>query len=55
MNSPLNTKQITQLFFVIIVALAATFGSGIVAEQVGLDGAPSVYACSHTNGSSGNC
>jgi len=49
----MNTKQLTKLFFVALVALFATFGLGIVAQQVGIDIGPVIYACS--NGGGGGC
>ena len=49
----MNTKQLTKLFFVALLALFATFGSGIVAQQVGLSLTPAVYACGGTGG--GGC
>jgi len=49
----MKPKQITKLFFVALVALFATFGSGIVAEQIGWPLTPAVYACGNTGG--GGC
>ncbi len=50
----MNTKQMTKLFFVVLLTLAATVGSGILAEQIGLSLTPAVYACSGS-GSGGGC
>lgn len=49
----MNTKKLTKLLFITLLALFATFGSGILAEQVGLSITPSIYACSSTGG--GGC
>ena len=49
----MNTKQLTKLFFVALLALFATFGSSIVAKQMGFDLTPRVYACGAGGG--GGC
>lgn len=49
----MNTQQLTKLFFVVLLALFATVGSGIVAEQTGLSLTPAVYACNGAGGGGG--
>lgn len=49
----MSTKQITQLFFISLVALFAIFGSGLVASPIDLPLTPAVYACGNTGG--GGC
>lgn len=48
----MNTKNIKKLIVAVALTLAVTLGSGIVAEQIGLDVVPSVYAgpCSTSGG-----
>lgn len=46
-------KHIIKLFFSALLALFVTFGSGIVAAQIGFDMTPAVSACSGTGGGGG--
>ena len=49
----MNTKQLTKLFVIILLALFVTVGSGIVSEKLGVT-PPLVHACQGT-GSGGGC
>jgi hypothetical protein len=49
----MNTKQLTKLFFVALLALFATVGSGIVAQQIGINVGPIAHACGQGGG--GGC
>lgn len=49
----MKSKKITKLFFIALLALFATFGSGVVAEQIGLPLTPALYACGNSGG--GGC
>ncbi|MBV7337998.1 hypothetical protein KFU94_59180 [Chloroflexi bacterium TSY] len=50
----MNTKNLIAKFVVAVALTIATItASGVVAEQVGLDVTPNVYACSAGNG--GGC
>jgi len=49
----MNTKNITKLFFAVMLTLAITMGSGIITEQTGLSLTPAVYACGNSGG--GGC
>lgn len=49
------SKNITKIIVAVALTLAVTFGSGVVADEIGFDVTPSVYAgqCSSTSG--GGC
>lgn len=49
----MNIKQFTKLFVIVLLALFATFGSGILAQQIGLSLTPAAYACTSSGG--GGC
>ena len=49
----MNTKQLTKLFVVALLALFATVGSGLVAQQVGVSLTPAAHACGAAGG--GGC
>ena len=46
-------KNIAKFVVAVALTIATMIGSGVVAEQVGLDVTPSVYACGGANG--GGC
>lgn len=48
-------KNITKLVVAVALTLAVAFGSGIAAEQVGLDITPSAYAGPCGSGAGGGC
>lgn len=52
-----NKNTIKNVIAKVVIALVLTFvtlaGSGVVAEQMGFEGTPSVYACGGGNG--GGC
>ncbi|MEZ4865991.1 MAG: hypothetical protein R3C14_32045 [Caldilineaceae bacterium] len=49
----MNMQNVTKLCVAIVLTLALTLGSGIVAEQIGLTLTPTVYACGNSGG--GGC
>ena len=49
----MTTKNIAKLIIAVALTVATIAGSGVVAEQVGLDVTPSVYACGSAGG--GGC
>ncbi|MEZ4863494.1 MAG: hypothetical protein R3C14_19400 [Caldilineaceae bacterium] len=50
----MNTKKLlVQLIFALVLTIAATVGSGVVAEQTGIDVGSTVYACGTAGG--GGC
>ncbi len=51
----MNTLKIKQIIAALFLALSLSIGSGIVAEQVGLDFGPAVHACEHGVSSGGGC
>ena len=55
-NTTISTsvaKSVAKFVVAVALTIAVITGSGVVAEQVGLDITPSVYACS--NGGGGGC
>ena len=50
----MNTKKLlVQLIFALVLTVAATVGSGVVAEKMGVDVGAIVYACGQGGG--GGC
>ena len=49
------TRNMTKFVVAVALTLAITFGSGIVADELGLPTNSHVYACIHTGGSGGGC
>ena len=49
------TKNITKFIVAIALTLAVTFGSGIVAEEIGVSVTPTVHACVSSGTSGGGC
>lgn len=49
------TQNLIKIVIAVVLTLVVTIGSGIVSEQVGLRGAPGVYAGDCTSGSGGGC
>lgn len=47
------STSVAKLVVAVALTIATIVGSGVVAEQVGLDVTPSVYACAASNG--GGC
>lgn len=47
------TKRIAKLVVAVALTLATMIGSGVVAEQIGLDVGTTVYACG--TGAGGGC
>ncbi|MBV7330649.1 hypothetical protein KFU94_20870 [Chloroflexi bacterium TSY] len=51
----MNTKNIIKLFVAVALTLSVTFGSGVVADEIGLNATPSVSASSCSSNSGGGC
>ena len=49
------TKNIARFVVAVALTIATIAGSGVVAEQVGLDVGPSVYASQCSTGGGGGC
>ncbi|MEM7127181.1 MAG: hypothetical protein AAF702_12690 [Chloroflexota bacterium] len=47
------SKRLTQLVVAFVLTVAVASGSGVVAEQLGFDVTPTIYACSSQSG--GGC
>lgn len=51
----MNTMNITKLIVAVVITLAITIGSGIVADEMGLSVTPTAHACTHGSGGGGEC
>ncbi len=47
------TKNITKLVIAVVLTISIISGSGVVAEQIGLDVTSSVQACGNAGGGGG--
>ena len=51
----MNTLKIKQIIAAFFLVASLTIGSGIVAEEVGLDFGPAIHACEHGMDNGGGC